>query len=142
MTNEEIAKFFNTIRPHIQGNPNLHDPPGRGMVPQTIALPQQRCSQVRQVARWLCMHQHFLFLAHIADARLYGVPHAPALPDRARAFRRTEKALEALLQGRGSQTAPKTTTGELKNIMPALITRLGKLMIRSGDTPQSNLPVR
>ncbi|MCL6582689.1 MAG: hypothetical protein K6U11_03545 [bacterium] len=99
------------------------------MVPQALALPQQRCSQVRQVARWLCTHQHFLFLAHIADARLYGVPHAPALPDRARAFRRTEKALEALLQGRGSQTAPKTTTGELKNIMPALIIQLGKLMI-------------
>jgi len=26
MTNEEIARFFNNARPHIQGNPNLRDP--------------------------------------------------------------------------------------------------------------------
>lgn len=26
MTNEEIARFFNNARPHIQGNANLRDP--------------------------------------------------------------------------------------------------------------------
>ena len=30
MTNEEIARFFNTTRPHIQGNPNLRDPQVEG----------------------------------------------------------------------------------------------------------------
>jgi len=30
MTNEEIARFFNNARPHIQGNPNLRDPQVEG----------------------------------------------------------------------------------------------------------------
>jgi len=30
MTNEEIARFFNDARPHIQGNPNLRDPQVEG----------------------------------------------------------------------------------------------------------------
>jgi len=30
MTNEEIARFFNTTRPFIQGNPNLRDPQVEG----------------------------------------------------------------------------------------------------------------
>jgi len=30
MTNEEIARFFNTSRPFIQGNPNLRDPQVEG----------------------------------------------------------------------------------------------------------------
>jgi len=30
MTNEEIARFFNTMRPFIQGNPNLRDPQVEG----------------------------------------------------------------------------------------------------------------
>ena len=38
MTNEEIARFFNTTRPFIQGNPNLRDP---------------------QVEGWFRTHQHF-----------------------------------------------------------------------------------
>ena len=38
MTNEEIARFFNNARPHIQGNPNLRDP---------------------QVEGWLRTRQHF-----------------------------------------------------------------------------------
>jgi len=30
MTNEEIARFFNTTRPFIQGNPDLRDPQVEG----------------------------------------------------------------------------------------------------------------
>jgi len=30
MTNEEIARFFNTTRPLIQGNPDLRDPQVEG----------------------------------------------------------------------------------------------------------------
>jgi superfamily II DNA or RNA helicase len=30
MTNEEIARFFNTTRPFIQGNPDLSDPQVEG----------------------------------------------------------------------------------------------------------------
>jgi len=30
MTNEEIAGFFNSARPHIQGNPDLRDPQYEG----------------------------------------------------------------------------------------------------------------
>jgi len=30
MTNEEIARFFNNARPHIQGNPDLRDPQVKG----------------------------------------------------------------------------------------------------------------
>jgi hypothetical protein len=30
MTNEEIARFFNTTRSFIQGNPNLRDPQVEG----------------------------------------------------------------------------------------------------------------
>jgi len=30
MTNEEIARFFNSARPHIQGNPDLRDPQVEG----------------------------------------------------------------------------------------------------------------
>jgi hypothetical protein len=39
MTSEEIARFFNNARPHIQGNPNLRDP---------------------QVEGWFRTRQHFL----------------------------------------------------------------------------------
>ncbi len=38
MTNEEIRRFINNARPHIQGNPNLRDP---------------------QVERWFRKRQHF-----------------------------------------------------------------------------------
>jgi len=30
MTNEEIVRFFNNAKPHIQSNPNLGDPQVRG----------------------------------------------------------------------------------------------------------------
>jgi len=39
MTNEEIARFYNTTRPFIQGNPDLRDP---------------------QVEGWFRTRQHFL----------------------------------------------------------------------------------
>jgi DNA repair protein RadD len=41
MTNEEIARFFNNARPHIQGNPNLRDPQVEGWFPHASALPEQ-----------------------------------------------------------------------------------------------------
>ena len=40
MTNEDIARFFNTTRPFIQGNPDLRDP---------------------QVEGWFRTHQHFRY---------------------------------------------------------------------------------
>jgi hypothetical protein len=51
MTNEEIARFFNNARPHIQGNPNLRDPQVEGGSIKALSLIRNRFSGARAPAR-------------------------------------------------------------------------------------------